>query len=106
MLVEWLDDFNATTKITNEGPLIELVQLPTSSQFLDVIESVFSVMKRAVVHHSDYRDALEMKKAISLHFTERNSHFRENPRRAGKKIWEIDFFDDKENIRSGNYREW
>ena len=106
MLVEWLDAFNSTTKITNEGPLIELVPLPTSSQFLDVIEAVFSGMKRAVVHHSDYRDVPEMKKAISLHFTERNANFRENPRRAGKKIWEIDFFDDKENIRSGNYREW
>jgi hypothetical protein len=47
-----------------------------------------------------------MKKAISLHFTERNAHFRENPRRAGKQVWKIDFFDDNENIRSGNYREW
>jgi len=47
-----------------------------------------------------------MKKAISLHFTERNTHFHDNPRRAGKKIWELDFFDDSENIRSGNYREW
>ena len=106
MLVEWLDLFNSTTKRTNEGPLIELVPLPTSSQFLDVIEAVFSGMKRAVVHHSDYRDVPEMKKAISRHFTERNAHFRENPRRAGKQIWEIDFFDDNENIRSGNYREW
>ena len=106
MLVEWLDAFNATTKKANEGPLIELVPLPTSSQFLNVIEAIFSGMKRAVVHHSDYRDVPEMKKAISLHFTERNAHFRENPRRAGKKIWEIDFFDDNENIRSGNYREW
>lgn len=106
MLVDWLDTFNSTTMKTNEGPVIELVPLPTSSQFLDVIEAVFSGMKRAVVHHSDYRDVPEMKKAISLHFTERNTHFRENPKRAGKKIWEIDFFDDNENIRSGNYREW
>ena len=106
MLVDWLDAFNSTTRRMNEGPVIELVPLPTSSQFLDVIEAVFSGMKRAVVHHSDYRDVPEMKKAISLHFTERNAHFRENPKRAGKKIWEIDFFDDNENIRSGNYREW
>ena len=106
MLVEWLDAFNATTRRIDEGPLIELVPLPTSSQFLDVIEAVFSGMKRAVVHHSDYRDAAEMKKAISLHFTERNAHFRENPRRAGKQIWEIDFFADNENLRSGNYRKW
>ena len=106
MLVEWLDAFNANTKRINAGPVIELIPLPTSSQFLDVIEAVFSGMKRAVVHHSDYRDVPEMKKAISLHFTERNAHFRENPRRAGKQIWEIDFFADNENIRSGNYREW
>jgi transposase len=105
-LLEWLDAFNAATRSTGEGPIIELVPLPTSSQFLDVIEAVFSGMKRAVVHHSDYRDVTEMKTAISLHFAERNAHFRDNPRRAGKKIWEVDFFDDNENIRSGNYREW
>jgi transposase len=106
MLIEWLDDFNATTRMTSEGPPIELVPLPTSSQFLDVIEAVFSGMKRAVIHHSNYLDASEMKKAISLHFTERNAYFRENPRRAGNQVWKIDFFDDNENIRSGNYREW
>jgi transposase len=106
MLVEWLDAFNTITKSTGDGPLIELVPLPTSSQFLDVIEAVFSGMKRAVIHHSDYRDVKEMKNAISIHFTERNAYFRENPRRAGNKIWEVDFFDDNENIRSGNYREW
>ena len=105
-LVEWLDVFNATTKNTGEGPIIHLVPLPTSSQFLDVIEAVFSGMKRAVVHHSDYRDVSEMKRAISLHFADRNSHFQDNPKRAGKKIWDLDFFDDTENIRSGNYREW
>jgi hypothetical protein len=71
-----------------------------------VIEAVFSGMKRAVIHHSDYRSVREMKDAISLHFVERNAYFRENPRRAGKKIWEIDFFTEQENIRSGNYRQW
>jgi hypothetical protein len=47
-----------------------------------------------------------MKDAISLHFVERNGYFGENPRRAGKKIWEIDFFTEQENIGSGNYRQW
>jgi hypothetical protein len=47
-----------------------------------------------------------MKKAISLHFADRNSYFQDNPKRAGEKIWDLDFFDDTENIRSGNYREW
>jgi transposase len=105
-LVDWLDAFNSTTKRLNEGPLIELIPLPISSQFLDVIEAVFSAMKRAIIHHSDYREGGEMKRAISRHFAERNAHFLRNPRRAGKKIWELDFFDDAENIRSGNYREW
>jgi hypothetical protein len=73
---------------------------------LDVIEAVFSGMKKAVVHHSDYQSEGEMKTAISRHFVERNSHFRDNPKRAGKKIWEIDFFQDMENLNSGNYREW
>ena len=101
MLVEWLDAFNATTESTGEGPPIHLVPLPRSSQFLDVIEAVFSGMKRAVVHHSDYPDVSAMKKAISLHFADRNSHFKDNPKRAGKKIWDLDFFDDTDNIRSG-----
>ena len=105
-LVEWLDIFNAATRRENKGPIIELVPLPTSSQFLDVIEAVFSGMKRAVIHHSDYSSVSEMKKAISLHFSDRNAHFKENPRRAGRKIWEIDFFDCADNLRSGNYREW
>jgi transposase len=106
LLVEWLDGFNAETKRSGGGPVIELVPLPASAQFLDVIEAVFSGMKRAVIHHSDYRGPVEMKDAISLHFVERNTYFRENPRRAGQKIWELDFFADRETIRSGNYREW
>ena len=80
--------------------------LPTSSQFLDVIEAVFSGMKRAVIHHSDYRSEEEMKAAISQHFVERNTNFMENPKRAGQKIWELDFFTDYDNLRYGDYREW
>ncbi len=107
-LVEWLDAFNAETQRSREGPLIylNLVPLPTSSQFLDVIEAVFSGMKRAVVHHSNYGSEQEMKAALSRHLAERNAHFLVNPRRAGQKIWELDFFTDYENIRSGDYREW
>lgn len=100
-LVEWLDKFNEETHRLGEGPIIQLVPLPTSSQFLDVIEAVFSGMKRAVIHHSNYRSEEEMKSAISRHFVERNIYFQANPRRAGKKIWELDFFSDYENIRSG-----
>jgi transposase len=105
-LVEWLDVFNAQTKKIRKGPIIELVPLPSCSQFLDVIEAVFSGMKRAVIHHSHYQSEEEMKSAISLHFVERNDYFKKNPKRAGKKIWEIDFFKDYDNIKSGNYRKW
>jgi transposase len=105
-LVEWLDTFNEGTKRSGEGPAIYLVPLPTSSQFLDVIEAIFSGMKKAVIHHSNYRSEEEMKVAISRHFVERNEYFLANPKRAGKKIWDVDFFTDPENIRSGDYREW
>jgi hypothetical protein len=91
-LIDWLDAFNLKTTKMNEGPLITLVPLPSCSQFLNVIESVFSVMKKAVIHHSDYQSTHQMKSAISQHFCERNAYFMDNPRRAGKKIWEIDFW--------------
>ena len=105
-LIEWLDAFNAETSASGFGPMIHLVPLPTSSQFLDVLEAVFSGMKRAVVHHSDYQSVVELKTAVSSHFAERNVYFKENPRRAGKKIWDVDFFEDSNNLRSGVYREW
>ena len=105
-LTSWLDAFNAQTREIGNGPIIEFVPLPSRSQFLDVIESVFTGMKRAVIHHSDYASGCEMKSAISAHFVDRNKHFEHNPRRAGRKIWEIDFFNDYKNIVAGDYREW
>jgi len=104
-LLEALDQFNDDTKALSVGPIIELVPLPTSAQFLNVIEGVLSGMTRAVINNSDYSDAAEMKQAISRHLTERNEHFRDNPRRAGKKIWELDFFEDFDALRAGNYKE-
>ena len=105
-LVSWLELFNAETEGLGEGPIVEFIPLPTSSQFLDVIESVFSAMKKSVIHNSDYQSETEMKLSISQHFRERNEYFKENPKRVGKKIWEIDFFQDRDTIRSGTYREW
>jgi transposase len=105
-LIEWLDAFNLKTTEAKQGPLMTLVPLPSCSQFLNVIESVFGVMEKAVIHHSDYQSTDKMKSAISLHFRDRNAYFTDNPRRAGKRIWEIDFFRDPTNLTSGNYREY
>ncbi len=91
-LTDWLDQFNEITRKEGAGPIIELVPLPTSAQFLNVIEGVLSGMTRAVINNSDYSSPEDMKVAISRHFTERNKHFKDNPRRAGKSIWEADFF--------------
>jgi transposase len=106
-LLDWVEELNGSNLIGGtRGPLIEFVPLPSSAQFLNVVEAVFSGMKRAVIHNSDYQSADEMKAAISTHFSERNQFFINNPKRAGNKIWEIDFFQDRDRIRSGNYRQW
>ena len=68
-------------------PLVELVPLPSQAQFLNVIESVFSGMAKAIIHSSDYQSVDEAKAAIDRYFRERNEHFRQHPKRAGKKIW-------------------
>ena len=70
-----------------DGPKIKLAPLPARAQFLNVIESVFSGMSRAIIHNSDYKSVSECKKAINRHFRERNQYFKKNPKRAGNKIW-------------------
>jgi transposase-like protein/transposase len=71
----------------NGTPAIDLAPLPSRAQFLNVIESVFSGMAKAVIDNSDYASPDEAKAAIDRHFAMRNAHFRANPRRAGGKIW-------------------
>jgi hypothetical protein len=68
-------------------PLVELAPLPSCAQFLNVIESVFSGMARAIIHNSDYESIEACKAAIDRYFAERNAFFQANPRRAGRKIW-------------------
>jgi transposase len=68
-------------------PVVELAPLPACAQFLNVIESVFSGMARAIIHNSDYASVEAAKAAIDRHFAERNEHFKKHPHRAGKKIW-------------------
>lgn len=105
-LTAWLDAFNDASRTASAGAIIELVPLPTSAQFLNVIEGVFTGMTKAVIHNSDYQSIEEMKSAISRHFRERNAHFKDNPKRAGNKIWDLDFFIEHDSLRSGNYGEW
>jgi len=69
------------------SPRIELAPLPACAQFLNVIESIFSGMSRAIIHNSDYPSLDAAKAAIDRYFAERNTHFAENPKRAGFKIW-------------------
>jgi hypothetical protein len=61
--------------------------LPSGAQFLNVIESVFSGMARAILNNSNYQSVLGCKEAIDRYFAERNQAFLEHPRRAGNKIW-------------------
>ncbi|MGB8399064.1 transposase, partial [Bradyrhizobium sp.] len=68
-------------------PQVELAPLPSGAQCLNVIESVFSGMARAVIHNSDYASVNECKTAIDRYFRERNAAFAKNPRRAGNVIW-------------------
>jgi transposase len=68
-------------------PVVNTAPLPTGAQFLNVIESVFSGMARAIIHNSDYCSAEAAKDAIDRYYTERNEYFQAHPKRAGRKIW-------------------
>lgn len=69
------------------APQLELTPLPSRAQFLNVIESVFSGMSRAVVHNSDFKDAAQARGAIDAYFSDRNEFFKLHPKRAGRKLW-------------------
>ena len=90
------------------GPLVETAPLPARAQFLNVIESVFSGMARAIIHNSDYKSVDDAKMAIDRYFAERNDHFRQHPRRAGRKIWgkerEPAVFSEANNCKDPRYR--
>jgi transposase len=89
-------------------PQIELVPLPASAQFLNVIESIFSGMARAIIHKSDYATVDDARAAIDRYFAERNAYFRASPRRAGKRIWGLERtppqFSEGNNCKDPAYR--
>jgi hypothetical protein len=64
-----------------------VLPLPTRAQFLNVIESVFSGMARAVLHNSDYATLDDAKAAVTRYLDERNEAFLREPKRAGRTIW-------------------
>jgi transposase len=74
-------------RAVNGTPQVELAPLPSSAQYLNIIESVFSGMAKSVIHNSDYACLEECKAALDWYFEERNAYFRANPKKAGKKIW-------------------
>ena len=87
-LNERVSEANSAAEINpHRTPFVKLMPLPASAQFLNVIESVFSGMAKAILHNSDYGSVGDCKAAIDKYFTERNEAYRRNPKRAGKKIW-------------------
>lgn len=87
-LLAFIEEHNQSS--SGKQPTLELVPLPASAQFLNVIESVFSGMARAIIHSSDYPSVKAAQSAIDRYFDERNQHYKENPKRAGKKIWGLE----------------
>ena len=83
-LLEFVEEHNLNEP---SKPKLILAPLPASSQFLNVIESVFSGMARAIIHNSDYASVEEAQGAIDRYFSERNDYFIRHPQRAGNKIW-------------------
>ena len=55
------------------------------AQFLNVIESVFSGMARAIIHNSDYKSVDDAKTAIDRYFAERNDALPAAPTTRGQK---------------------
>src|SRR5947207_10219274 len=90
------------------GPLVELAPLPAGAQFLNVIESVFSGMARAIIANSNYGSIDEARTAIDRYVQERNEKFRCSPRRAGGTIWgkerEPSRFSEANNCKDPLYR--
>ena len=78
---------SSSFKEKTKSPIVNLAPLPTCAQFLNIIESVFSGMARAIIHNSDYASVDTCKSAIDSYFAERNNHFQKHPKRAGNKLW-------------------
>jgi transposase len=93
---------------SHKCPNIVLAPLPTCAQFLNVIESVFSGMARAIIHNSNYQSVDECKEAINKYYQERNERFLKKPKKAGNKIWGKErvkpLFSESNNCKDPKYR--
>jgi hypothetical protein len=65
-------------------------------------------MARAVIHNSNYASADAARAAIDRYFVDRNQQFRDNPKRAGKRIWGNErvpsAFSDSNNCKDPHWR--
>ena len=86
---------------------VVIAPLPASAQFLNVIESVFSGMSRAIIHNSNYGSVDEAKTAIDRYISDRNKHFQDHPKVAGKTIWGSELvpsrFNEGQNCKDKNF---
>lgn len=89
VLKEFVANHNAIADLA-EVPQLDLLPLPAGAQFLNVIESVFSGMARAIIHNSNYVSAVDATAAIDRYLNERNLHFLEHPKKAGSKVWRLE----------------
>lgn len=87
-LIEHIEKLNDNP----DGPVFTVLPLPKKAQYLNVIESVFSGLKKAVILNSNYKNVHEMQMAISRHFHDRNEYFLQNPAKVGHKIWDAELF--------------
>lgn len=104
-LYECIEDHNAL--VGDTGPRFVTAPLPARAQFLNVIESIFSGMSRAIIHNSDYASVADAECAIDRYFAERNAHFIEHPRCAGGKIWgkeRVAEFSESNNCKDPRFR--
>ena len=58
-----------------KGPQVKLVPLPSCAQFLNVIESVFSGMARAIIHNSNFPSPEAAQEIIDKYFAKETKSF-------------------------------
>lgn len=95
---------------TKGFPVIKLAPLPAGAQFLNVIESIFSGMARAIIHNSDYPSPEAAMEAIDCYFKQRNEYFATHPSKAGNKIWGMErvpsHFAEDQNCKDPAYQSY